>query len=187
MRKYYDTIEPVGGGEPAKPMEAPKNFRQPTPQERKDWNDFLDYLGTNKVGGSTDLDKRDQSLGLTYLNKYRKANPKTTVTADMIPNYQYDQYLLRKGDSYPGLTPEQLKYVRNGLNPAYMARPVSPVDGWLGSITSKLYYPQAHRGTNTGQSYDFGVNIEDYVNSLTNPDLAAKYLVAPVAAAVAPK
>ena len=168
-----------GGEDPKKetPPEPPNNFQQPTLQQRQDWNKFLDFLEASKVGGSKDLDKRDQSLGLTYLNKYRAVNPKTSITADLIPSIQYDQYLLRKGETYPSLTPEQLKYVRGGLNPAYMSRPVSPVDGWLGSITSRLYYPTAARGASSGEKWDFGPDIETYAQSVGNNELAKKYLV----------
>lgn len=186
FRKYYIDEDPSGGpGDGTKTPVAPKDYKGIAPTVRKDWNDFLDYLDKKGVGGKTDLDKRDQSLGLNYLSQYRKENPKTSITPEIIPQIQYDQYLLRKGDSYPGLNAEQLKYVRGGLNPAYMARPVSDVDGWLGSATTKQYYPTARRGTNTGDSYDFGTNIEDYVNSVQNPDLANKYKVKPTAPAPA--
>jgi hypothetical protein len=172
--KYYilkEEFEGGGGGEkPIKPM-PPPNYTPLSVQQRNDWNAFLDYLANEKIGGSAELDKRDMSLGLTYLNKYKKINPKTTITPDLIPNVQYDQYLLRKGDSFNGLTPEQMKYMRNGLNPAYLAREVSPVDSWLGSITSKLYYPQARRGDNHGNSYNFGTDIESYVKGLADPSI----------------
>lgn len=174
MRKYFAANEGGGGGDGPS---APKNYKPLTNQQRTDWNKFLDYLGDNKVGGSTDLDKKDQSLGLTYLNKYRALNPKTTVSPELIPNIQYDQYQLRKGASFPTLAPEELDYVRKGLSPAYLSREVSPVDGWLGSLTSKSYYPVAHRGTNTAGSYDFGTDIESYVKSLKDPALQAKYLI----------
>lgn len=180
IRKYYidDDTTGGGGGGGATPPTAPKGYTGISPQVRQDWNNFLDYLDKKGVAGKAELDKRDQSLGLNYLKQYKKENPNSSLTADLIPHIQYDQYLLRKGDSYPGLSPEQLKYVRNGLSPAYIARTVSDTDGWLGSLTSKQYYPTAKRGTKDAQ-YDFGTNIEDYVNSLQNPDLASKYKLQP--------
>jgi len=159
------------------PISPPSNYKPLTVQQRKDWNDFLDYLEKEGIGGKTDLDKRDQALGLKYLQKYRAMNPKTMVTPDMIPSVQYEQYMLRKGDSFPGLKPEELAYIRKGLNPAFLNKPVSPVDSWLGSLTSRQYYPTARRGTNQGASYDFGVNMEDYVRSLQNSELQEKYRV----------
>lgn len=166
-----------GGGDKPTVPKAPDNYAPLTPDQRQQWNDFLDFVGKQGLGGSAKLDARDQKLGLGLLQQYKKANPNFAITPQMIPNIQYDQWQLRKGDSFPGLTPEQLKYVRSGLNPAYMQRPVSDTDGWLGSLTSKQYYPTATGGTSQGQHYDFGVNIEDYAKSAGNPDLRQKYLV----------
>ncbi len=168
----------VGKPETGDPKPAPPTGYKPlSPTQRKDWNDFLDYMEKAGVGGKPELDRRDQSLGLQYLDKYRQMNPKTTVTKDIIPAVQYEQYLLRKGDEFPGLKPEELSYIRKGLNPAYLNRPTSNVDSWLGSITSKSYYPTARRGTNQGGQYDFGVNFEDYVRSLSDAALQEKYRV----------
>ena len=179
-----DDLNNMGPGDPA-PIPAvvpPKNYAPLSVQQRQDWNAFLDYLGKKGIGGSKDLDARDKSLGLSYLKQYQKENPNTTITPDVIPQVQYDQYLIRKGDSFNGLSPEQMAYLRKGLTrpdgtSPYLSRPVSDVDGWLGSLTSKQYYPTARRGTNLDGSFDFGVNIEDYVNSLSNKDLAEKYRV----------
>lgn len=175
MRKYYFPDEGGGGDKPS--PAPPSNYRVRTPQERKDWNDFLDYLGQQGVGGSAELDKRDQKLGLSYLGKWQKLHPETTVTAEAIPQIQYDQYLLRKGDHFPGITDEQLKYMRNGLNPAYLNRPVSDIDGWLGSLTSKQYYPTSERADNKGHKYVYGTDFESYLNGLTDPSINSKFLV----------
>jgi len=176
---YYfpDTEEGGGGEEPKKKVDPPKDYKQLSVIDRKNWNDFLDYLQKEGVGGSDKLDKRDQTLGLTYLNKYNKENPDKAIDPKQIASVQYEQYQLRKGDSFPGLKPEELKYIRGGLNPAYMARPVSETDAWLGSLTSREYYPTATRGTSTGEKYDFGVDLSSYVKSLGDPKLSEKYKV----------
>jgi hypothetical protein len=175
---YYPEPDSGGGEEkPPKKVDAPKDYVPLTLVQRKNWNDFLDYLQEQGIGGSTELDKRDQTLGLNYLNKYNKEHPDKSIDPKLIDDIQYEQYMLRKGDSFPGMKPEELAYIRKGLNPAYMARDVSETDSWLGSRTSREYYPTAHRGTNTEGSYDFGVDIESYVRSLANPELAAKYKV----------
>jgi hypothetical protein len=167
-----------GGGDPNKlPPPQPANYQPLSVEERAQWNNFLDYLDKQKLGGNPVLDQRDQSLGLKQLAAYKKANPSFAITPDRIPSIQYEQYQLRKGDSFSNLTPEQLKYVRNGLNPAYMAHEVSPIDGWLGSITSKLYYPTAYRSDNRGNKYMFNTDIESYVNSLKDSNLQDKFKV----------
>jgi hypothetical protein len=173
-----------GGGTPPSDeyKDAPKGYKTLSVMQRKDWNDFLDYLQKEGVGGKADLDKRDQTLGLSYLKKWNAANPDRAIDPSIIPNIQYEQYLLRKTDRFPGLKPEEIAFIKRGLRTAsgtspYLDREVSPVDGWLGSITSRLFYPTSYRSTNTGEKYDFGVNMEDYVRSLNNPDLAKKYLI----------
>lgn len=179
FKRYMAGTTDAGGGgdEPKKKVDPPKGYTPLNVIQRKNWNDFLDYLQKEGVGGSDKLDKRDQTLGLTYLNKYNKENPDKAVDPKTIPHIQYEQYQLRKGDSFPGLKPEELKYIRNGLNPAYLSRPTSEVDSWLGSLTSRSYYPTAHRGSNTGDSYDFGTDVESYVRSLGDSGLAEKYKV----------
>jgi hypothetical protein len=177
--KLYSPEDSEGGGgeNPPKKVDVPKDYKTLTLQERKNWNDFLDYLGKEGVGGKADLDKRDQTLGLNYLNKYNKENPDKSIDPQRIKDIQYEQYQLRKGDSFGDLKPEELAYIRKGLNPAFLTRPVSDTDNWLGSLTSKEYYPEAHRGTNTEGSYDFGVDVESYVRSLNNKSLSDKYKI----------
>lgn len=176
VSKAGDPVKPATAGDPVKPN-APANYKPLSAQQRKDWNDFLDFMEKEGVGGKPELDKRDQSLGLQYLDKYRGMNPKTSVTKDMIPSVQYEQYLLRKGDEFPGLKPEELAYMRKALPPAYMNRAASNVDSWLGSLTSRSFYPTATRATNQGAKYNFGVNFEDYIRSVNDPVLQEKYRV----------
>lgn len=177
LKLYSPEIEEEGGEEPKKKVNPPKGYTPLTLVQRKNWNDFLDYLQAQGVAGSTDLDKRDQTLGLNYLKKYNKENPDKAIDPNLVDDIQYEQYMLRKGDSFPTLKPEELAYVRKGLNPAYLTREISEVDNWLGSRTSREYFPTAHRGTNQGDSYNFGVDLETYVKSVSNPSLAEKYKV----------
>lgn len=159
-------LEGGGGGKDVKPaVTAPANYTPLSVPQRQQWNDFLDYVDKQGLGGSTKLDARDQSLGLNLMNQYKKANPNFSITPADISRIQYDQYLLRKGDSFPTLSAKQLAYARNGLNPAYMARAVSPVDSWLGSLTSKQFYPTAIRRTAQGD-INYGTDIENYTKDI---------------------
>jgi hypothetical protein len=175
MRKYYMPDPTTGGGDKPTIPAAPSNYTPLTPDQRTEWNNFLGYVDQQGLAGSTKLDARDQGIGLGLMQKYKKANPNFSLTPADIARVQYDQYLLRKGDSFNGMTPEQMNYMRKGLNPAYLARPISPVDNWLGSITSKLYYPQARRGDNQGNSYNFGTDVESYVKGLADPQINEKF------------
>lgn len=177
IKLYNPEVEEGGGEEPKKKVDPPKDYKQLSVIERKNWNDFLDYLQKEGIGGSKDLDKRDQTLGLQHLQKYNKENPEKAIDPSKISHIQYEQYMLRKGDSFPGLKPEELNYIRKGLNPAYLNRDVSETDSWLGSLTSREYYPESHRGTNTGDQYNFGTDFETYVRSLGDSSLSEKYKV----------
>lgn len=184
-RLYYPSDDSGGGENPPKKVDAPKGYQTLSPIQRKNWNDFLDYLQDQGIGGKTDLDKRDQTLGLNYLNKYNKENPNKAIDPTLIPSIQYEQQMLRKGDSFPGMKPEEFNWVKKGLSensPKYFERPISDVDSWLGSLTSREYYPTFKRGVGgphgtPGQEYDFGTDMENYVRSLGDPSLAEKYKI----------
>ena len=116
----------------------PPNYKPLAVDQRTDWNNFLNYLDSKGVGGNKVLDARDKTLGLQYLDEYKKLNPKSTLSAETIPIVQYEQYMLRKGDRFGNFTSEELKGWREN-NKDFVNKPVSNVDSWLGSVTSKLY------------------------------------------------
>lgn len=179
----YDVSEPGDPVEPTKTKAVlpPKGYKPLSIQQRNDWNDFLDYLEKQGVGGSKDLDNRDTSLGLSHFNKYLKANPNSSITPDIIPSVQYEQQQLRRGNSFPTISDDTVfKQYQGQLSPQYRERPISDVDSWLGSLTSREYYPRAQRvltkgGTNT--RYDFGVNFEDAIKALNDQQIANQYIV----------
>lgn len=161
----------TGPGDDDKNYQPPKNYRPSTVQERENWNKFLDYLSEKGVGGNEVLDKRDQKLGLKYLEEYNKKNPEAQVSENFIPTVQYESYLIRKKGSFPGLTANQNKYAFENLSPAYRNRPISPLDSWLGSYTSKQYYPVYERHTKEG-AQKFGTDFQKYLSGLSETDLA---------------
>lgn len=171
FQKYYiDEQAGSGGGDPKAPS-APKGYSVTTPQQRTEWNGFLDYLNKQGVAGKPDLDAT--GAGIKYFQQYKKANPDISLTPEHIQNIQYEQYLLRKGDQFGTLNKMQLEHLRSGLAPGYLNRPVSDVNGQINATTSKLYYP-------SGQSY--GTDIEHYDAALAQPAAATP----PVEPAVAP-
>ncbi len=158
LQKYYiDDTAGGGGGDPKTPT-APKGYSVTTPQQRTEWNGFLDYLDKQGVAGKPDLDQA--GAGLKYFQQYKKANPTISLTPEHVQNIQYEQYQLRKGDQFGSLNKMQLDHLRSGLAPAYLNRPVSDVNGQINSATSKLYYP-------AGQSY--GTDIEHYDRVIGQP------------------
>lgn len=164
----------------------PTNYTPSTADQRRNWNMFTNFLREKGVAGSTDLDKRDQSLGLKYLDEYNKANPDNQVPAAFIPTAQYETYQIMKRGQFPGLSPEEAEYAFRGNAERFKDRPFSEVDGWLGSLTSTQAYQKYVRGTSmnkaTGENvttgrYNFGENFEDFVRSRNNPELQQQYLI----------
>lgn len=136
------TVAGGGGGGAPTPPTAPKGYTPSTPQQRTDWNGFLDYAA--KQG--TDLSNAKNQTGA--LAAYKKANPSFSVTADQIPNIQYEAYQLRKGNSFGNLGEKELGYLRQGLQPNFLNADISNV--------GKLYYPQ---------EAGFGTDLEGYYSS----------------------
>lgn len=167
IRKYYiDEDSGGGGGDTPKAPAAPKGYAVTTPQQRTEWNGFLDYLDKQGVAGKPDLDA--PGAGLKYFQQYKKANPNLSLTPDQIQNVQYEQQQIRKGDQFSSLNKMQLDHLRSGLAPAYLDRPVSDVNGQINAATSKLYYP-------AGKSY--GTDIEHYDSATGQPAAAAPAVV----------
>ncbi len=127
-----------GGGNSA----PPKGYSPILPQQRGQWNGFVDYL---KSQGNINLN--DPQVPINFLNQYKQNNPDFSITPEMIPAIQYENNQLRKGTSFGNLSADQLTSVRQGLSPNF----INTTDVY------KSYYPQFKSG-----SQDFGTNIEDY-------------------------
>jgi hypothetical protein len=138
-----------GGGNPPGAPPAPKGYTVTTPQERSDWNGFLDYA--SKQGGNVSDPKQQATL----LGQYKKANPDFSITADRIPAIQYEAYQFRKGDSFGNLGSKELGYLRQGMSPNFLNADTSNI--------GKLYYPQEG---------SYGTDVENYYNSKFNPSAA---------------
>lgn len=154
-----------GGGEsPPKKKEPPKGYKVTTPQQRRDWNDMLDRMQKDGVSGSKDLDQMDKSVGKDYISKYRKENPNTTVSEDMLPSIQYEHEQLRTGDSFGGMTPEQTRVMRKQFNDAYVSRAIASQGGGFDSTMSRQYYPTFKKGDK-----DYGTDAESYMKDFAAP------------------
>lgn len=156
-----------GGKAPAAPVVAPKGYKPSTADDRRKWNSFLDFLDKKGVSGSKDLDSKDRSLGKKYLDEYNKANPDSAVSEDFVPKAQYENYLIRKKGQFPGLSDNQAKYAFGRLSQAYKDKGISTVDNWLGSVTSRQYYPTYERASTTGKQ-NFGTDFEGFLAQI-NP------------------
>src|ERR1700743_378741 len=139
-----------GGGEGPVP---PKGYIATTPQQRAQWNGFIDYLG--KQG---DINLNDPQVPINFLNQYKQNNPDFPITPEMIPAIQYENSQLRSGDSFNNLNADQLKAARAGMSPNFLNT----------TNVYKSYYPQFKSG-----SQDFGTSIEDYAKFKSGQPIAA--------------
>src|ERR1700743_1341697 len=154
--KQYSPVDSAGGGGDEDKPQPVKRLKSLTPAERREWNDFLDNMQRDGVGGSKDLDQTDKNAGSSYIENYRKDNPGTSVNMDMVARVQNDHNELRSGESFSGMSPEQTRVLRKQLNPEYIKRAV-PEGSALGSSMSRMYYPEFKRG---GKNY--GTDAEEY-------------------------
>lgn len=145
-----------GGGEGEKPLPVKKTNL--SPQQRRDWNDMLDQMQKDGVAGSKDLDQTDKSVGKSYIEKYKKENPDSTVHPDMIPDVVNEHKNLRSGDSYAGMSPEETRVLRKQMNGDYMK---IDVPGSMGSALSRMYFPEFKKG-DKNYGTDAGAYMKDF-------------------------
>lgn len=158
IRVLYSPDEGNGGGDPPKKKEPPKGYKSLTPAQRRDWNDMLDNMQKDGVAGSKDLDQSDKNVGASYIEKYKKENPNSSVTSDMIPHVQYEHQQLKSGESFAGMSPEQTRVLRKQLGPNYLQRDSSDTGTALNSSMSRSYYPEFKKGDK-----NYGTDAESYM------------------------
>lgn len=144
-----------GGDNPPKKKDAKVST---TPVQRRDWNDFLDHLQSQGVAGSKDLDQLDKNAVKPYLDQYRKDNPNTTVSEDLIPIVQREHEELRTGDSFAGMTPEQTRVMRKQFDENFTSRKIASQGAPFDSTLSRQYYPTFKKGDK-----DYGTDAEAYM------------------------
>lgn len=132
-----------GPGDP--PGTPPKGYVPTNPQQRNDWNGFIDYLHKQP-----NVDFNNPETGKGFLNQYKQENPKFSISPEMLENIQYEHNQFRTGDSFGNLTQEQLKAARTGMAPSF--------------INQTNLYEQKYPQFKTG-SQDFGTDIDAYVKS----------------------
>jgi hypothetical protein len=164
MSEYNDV--PVEGVEP------PKNYKPLTSEERAQWNDFIRFVNQEKkMGGDKSLDVRDKSVGIELMEEYRQKNPKFTLTPAQIPSIQYEHNTMREMNALPDQT-DLNPHIKSLIKNSFPAdRELSPVDGWLGSLTSKQAYPEIQEFTDDPLKQKFRVDYRgasEYANKHWN-------------------
>lgn len=129
MGKYKVKNMKTGGGDEKSPTITNK--------EREQWNHYVDWLRTKKVAGDPSLDK--DGLGFKYLDEYRKENPNTSLSKELIlpiqqDLQQYRQYRINEVKSGKAV-------FEKGVDENNFMDHLSKVDGYPGQYTTSVKYP----------------------------------------------
>lgn len=137
----------------------PKGYKPLTIKQRADWNNFVRYLNRDlKIGGKKELDDRTKATGLALLAEYKKKNPDFSITPDLVPHVQYEFKHLKDSASLPGINPQgRVKDIVKGY---FQDRDISPIDGWIGSLTSRQGYPEVTEFSDDPQKRYWGLDYE---------------------------
>lgn len=143
-----------------------------TPQIKSEWNKFLDFINRRGLRGNKDLDKKDMNLGRSVVEEFKKLNPDTPLSYDIIKPIQesaaQDWELTKKIQALKSVKSKNVD-----------DRPLSPPDGWLGSMTSNMYFPVATTSDPTGKIIkNWGHDLNGYYQSLLAEE--TKKIPAPV-------
>lgn len=105
-----------------------------TPKKMSEWNRLLDFLKQKGYEGSTKLDK-DKALGQSLFNEFKKANPGTSITYDIVPTVQREMEKLKE-------SAQSFAERHKDPNAKQVMSGISKVDGFLGSKTSQFRFPE---------------------------------------------
>ena len=121
---------------------APKEGEEPTitNKHRQDWNAYVKYLETKGMRGNVELDK-----GTNFdkaLLAYKKENPSTTITKEMIAPIQkefgkYREFALQQ-------VRDKKAFLQEGVTEEMFLKDLSVVDGMAGSKTSSYEFPKQY-------------------------------------------
>ena len=116
---------------------------------RQAWNNYVSWLDTKGLKGHPSLDKND--LGGQMIDQYRKENPTTPITREIIPTIQkefgnYRNWVL-------GQVAAGKAKLAEGATPDNFMKALSIVDGIPGQRTTSFQFPSAYLTTfNNGQN-----------------------------------
>jgi hypothetical protein len=105
-----------------------------TPQNMSDWNRFLDFVKQKGYEGSKELDT-NEPLAKSLFDQYRKVNPNTTISYDIVPAVQMEMQKLRNNA-------QAFAQRRGAKDASNIMSGVSKVDGFFGSRTSQFRFPE---------------------------------------------
>lgn len=130
-----------------------------TPELKKRWNAFIDFVETQKMANNPMLDQRNKQLGMTLLQKFNMSNPANSLPMDIVPQVQQSLQDYRNNIIAQW---KAKKVVGDGIKTEADIMPnISAVDGWPGTKTLSSRFPTASYVDN-GVKKDYGVDTEAY-------------------------
>lgn len=135
-----------------------------TPEQKSEWNKFLDFVNSKGFRGNKDLDKKDTNMGKSLMDEYLRLNPQSKLSYDIVKPIQEsvikDWDMMRKIQSIKGV---------KAINAD--DRKLSEPDGWLGSLTSNGYFPSATTSDDKGVVVkNWGHDLKGYYESLVDQE-----------------
>jgi len=105
---------------------------------RKEWNKYIEFLAEKGLKGSPSLDKDD--LGGKMIDEYRKNNPDTVISRELIVPIQKEFQNYRKF-RLDGIKKGDIKF-SEGVDENNFMRALSVVDGIAGQRTTSFSFPE---------------------------------------------
>jgi hypothetical protein len=109
-----------------------------TPQQRREWNDYVSFLEKKGYKGSPLLDKRDTGLATSLFNQFKKENPSVSLSIDHIKSVQSEMENLANAA-------RNFEARRGNPNAPQIMAGTSKVDGWPGSKTTSFKFPDMEK------------------------------------------
>lgn len=122
----------VGGNEDPK---KPSSAAPLTPQQRIDWNRYVDYVEKRGYKGSTQLDKKETGLAKKLFDDFIKENPNSSINYDHVKSVQIEMQKLKE-------VSQSFAKRRNNPDAEKIMAGISQVDGWPGSKTTQFKFPE---------------------------------------------
>lgn len=94
------------------------------------------------MAGAPVLDDRSRELGKHLMGEYNASNPADTLSYDLVPRVQADFQYLKDHGYFPG-EDSSARFSTPMIRGVTAGKIFSPVDSWLGSLTSMQAYPVA--------------------------------------------
>lgn len=110
---------------------------------REGWNKYLDWLEAKGMRGKPELDKND--LGGKMIDAYRKENPDTPISREMVIPIQKEFGKYR--DWSLGEVKAGRSMLSEGVTPENYMRALSIVDGFPGQRTTTFKFPLSYMQT----------------------------------------